>query len=98
MPRLPDDSSELVIALPSDTTPVPPARRTDSADADALRRAYRHGLRARPHFSAWSFEEAEGELRAGWILNGETARWREVRDVVRQGFESEAGRSNRDTG
>jgi hypothetical protein len=92
VPRHPDDSSELVIVFPTDATPLPPPRkRTEPPDPAALRRAHRHGVRARPHFPAWTFAEAEAELRAGWILNGETARWESVRDAVRQGFEGDAG-------
>jgi hypothetical protein len=85
MKTRPDDTTEVVVALPPDLTP-PPA---PPIDGGVLRRALRHGTRARPYFPAWSFEEAESELRAGWLLNGETARWRDVREAVREGFEDE---------
>lgn len=57
-------------------------------DADTLRRARRHGSRARLYFPEYAFEQVESELRAGWLLNGETARWREVRNEIQAGFEA----------
>ena len=45
------------------------------------------GERARPHYPAWAFDEVEAQLWAGWLLDGETARWQDVRDAVREGFE-----------
>lgn len=86
MPRS-DDTTELLIVLPPDVPARPKAK--EMIDPMVLTRAYRHGLRAQPQFIAWTFGDAEAELRAGWLLNGETARWNDVRDAVQRGFEAE---------
>lgn len=81
----PEDDTELMVALPE--VPELPPELATHADLDPQQRARRHGRRARPYFPEWEFDEVEAELRAGWLLNGETARWRDVRDAVREGFE-----------
>ena len=77
-----DDSVE-VIAMGGAGVPNP-----EFAFPEVLRRAFRHGKRSRDEFALWSFPEVEAELRRGWMLNGETADWAEVRDSVRLGFET----------
>ena len=83
--RLPDDKTELRVVVPDSS--IPPSVE-EAIDPTILRRAYRHGWRAQQHFQAWTFDEVEAELRAAWLLNGETARWRSVRAAVREGFEA----------
>jgi hypothetical protein len=83
--RLPDDKTELVVTVPDSS--IPPSVE-ETIDPAILSRAYRHGWRAQQHFQTWTFDDVEAELRAAWLLNGETARWRSVKDAVRQGFEA----------
>lgn len=90
MKLAPDDPTEVVpvpavLAAYCEPVWVPTA---NGPDAPTLARAFRHGSRARPHFPGWAFEGVEDELRAGWLLNGEAARWGEVREAVRAGFEA----------
>jgi len=85
MQRPPDDSTE-EISLQDGWTVNP-----EYAISEALRRAFRHGKWSRQEFSLWTFAEVEAEVRMGWLLNGEMTEWREVRDSVRAGFESERG-------
>jgi hypothetical protein len=79
----PQDDSVEEIALSSGGVPNP-----EFAFPEVLRRAFRHGKRSRGEFDLWTFDEVEAELRRGWMLNGETAAWAEVRDSVRLGFET----------
>jgi hypothetical protein len=65
------------------------AAKAPVADADTLRRAYEHGIKAQNIHLPWSFEEVEPELRASWLLNGEKVLWNDVRTTVKQGFEEE---------
>jgi hypothetical protein len=88
MPRLHDPFAEPTVELLPE---LPPAPEPDPIDDAVLTRAAWHGRRSRAYFGDWAFDDAEPELRAGWLLNGETARWRDVRDAVRRGFESAAG-------
>jgi hypothetical protein len=93
MPRLYDPVAEPVAEPTIEPLPeLPPVPEPDPADAAVLARAAWHGRRSRAYLGGWAFDDAEAELRAGWLLNGETARWRDVRDAVRRGFETDAGR------
>ncbi len=82
MNNIPVDANE-VKSLPLDATPLPDS----PADRATLMRAFRHGAKAQGYFPGCGFADAEAELRAGWLLNGETSPWRFIRDAVRQGFE-----------
>jgi hypothetical protein len=86
----PDEPTEVFPVLPELTTTCEPVwvATESGADAETLYRAFRHGSRARTHLPDWAFEEVEDELRAGWLLNGEVARWSAVREAIRTGFET----------
>lgn len=86
----PDNSTEVTAVLPELPTTCEPVwvMTASGVDAETFRRALWHGERAKPHFPDWAFEEVEAELRAGWLLNGEVARWGDVREAVRVGFET----------
>src|SRR5207237_6128974 len=71
-------------------SPPPPKSDTPKVDAAVLRRAHRHGKRSRPHYPGKTFEEVEADLRAGWLLGREKAKWQDVREAVRRGFEQGA--------
>ena len=79
MPQLSDDAAESAMNTP----------RTGPQTITAMvqERAYRYGQRARPHYTAYTFDEVERKLRAGWLLDGEMAPWPDMREIVRRGFE-----------
>jgi hypothetical protein len=87
MPRCsnsPDDTAEVMLGCPGPPTQPP------SVDPAVLRRALKYGQKARTHFFAQSFRDAEADLRAGWEKKGEATEWDWVRAAVRAGFEQDS--------
>jgi hypothetical protein len=83
MPKIPDDTAEVVFGQPAPITQPP------SVDPAVLRRALQYGLKCRVHFPTLTFREVEPELRSGWERKGETTEWDWVRAAVRAGFDQE---------
>jgi hypothetical protein len=78
-----DDTADMTIDL------SPPPTQPGSIDPAVLRRAMKYGQKAQKQFDGRPFRDVEADLRAGWILRGESTEWEWVRAAIRAGYEQD---------